>query len=99
MDITIDIRQGLKASRPALTLPVTLEPCPDFARFMGTLSICGVFHHIEAIEVIPDPEGMHAVSSELESRISNYFKENDAVPQTVKLNDKPYIILIEPFAE
>lgn len=97
--IDIDIRQGVNATRPALSLPVRLEACPDFKRYIGSLSIAGVFFHIEAVETIRLNGDLRAVDSELDSRVANYYAENDCDPQLVKINDRLYFVYVEPHAQ
>ena len=99
--ITIEIRQGLKATKPAASVPVQLERDDMLARYHGTLSIGNVFHHIEAIEVEVDRNGrvQRAVSIELDSYITAYYKEHDGAPLPVEINGKPHFVVVEPFSD
>lgn len=70
------------------------------SRLLGTLTINGVRHHIEAIQVEEDADGIQNAAS---PAWASYFDElytafgGDGAMQTVEFNGRSYALFVSPY--
>lgn len=72
-------------------------------RMLGTLAVSGIFHHVEAIEVV-DREGKQVARHPDGQKILDQCREFDSLTDsesyyTVRINERDYVLMMLPFVK